>query len=358
MKRNNEAAAMLEKIVARFSERVEDIRGQSSLVVAAFVEAQPEGAVVPPVPAQPTSAGKPVLRIRIPEGARKRLSTTANRDAAMPADSADPVVQGLLSGLNRYHLWLMADAVGAVSAYYRSLIATMGYLDPETLPCSSYGDLRMAEVGAKPPAWFEEKAAAFVESHGMVAAVDNLSGAVPTLKRRADVKTPPGVWFRGSDLFLKLILECNGSLTEARMDGILAGAGVEANEALRVLGVMSCVRVQAGEASLWMLDTMQGSTQAVTKRFESLLGRAQDCVEAGHAAAMEHFGLAAAALQTVPAPQPPSGPNAPRKIHVPAAQKPAAPPPAEVPKGKDPTFVPIKLQEPAGRYRPVKGGTS
>lgn len=271
----------------------------------------------------------------------------------MPADSQDPVVRGLLTGLNRYHLWLMADAAGAVSEYYRSLYALLGYLDPETWPCSSFGDLRMSEVEKKPLEWFEERAAAFVESRGMVGVADALTSVLPTLKHSSEVKTPPGVWFRGSDLLLKMILECHGSLPKATMDEWFSGAGMEASEALRMLDVLSYISTSDVDATLWLIDVSPGSEPALKKRFDLLLGKAQSCVQAGHAAAREYFGCNV--VGGLPQPVPEVTPHRIATPHIKIPQQPAASVlKTDVPEGKDPSFVPIKLQEPARRFVSLK----
>lgn len=348
MKRNADAPALLVNLVSEFDAKIGDIRGQSSLVVAAFVEAQPD-AVTAPV-ACPAPAGRSVLRIRVPERARSHLPTAQRKEPAMPADSPDPAVQRLVAGLNRYHLWLVADAVGVVAEYYRPLFAALGYLDPEIWPCSFYGDLRMSEVGTKPLPWFEERAAAFVESRGMVAVADSLALAMPALKGGADAKMPPGVWFRGAELLLKLIVDRHGSVPGATLDEWSRGASMDAGDALRALGVLSCIEVRDKEASLWVIDASRNSDSMLTNRFESLLGKAQECVHAAHIAAMEYFRREVAPPQAQPLSP------AQHQTRAQTPQQPAAPPQkVEVPKGKDSSFVPIKLQEPAGRYRAVKG---
>ena len=199
--------------------------------------------------------------------------------------------------------------------------------------------------------WFKERAAAFVESCGMVGVADALTDAVPALKHGAEAMTPPGVWFRASDLVMKLIVKRHGSVSETTMDEWFRDAGIEANESLRVLGILSCIRMHGGEATLWLIDAgqAQSADQKLMKRFDMLLGRAQECVRAGHVAAMEYFGCTVA-----PSQQPESRQTC--QVKAQSSRQPAAPAQKpEVPKGKDPSFVPIKLQEPAGRYRPAKG---
>jgi hypothetical protein len=338
---------MLNGLLTGFTGRIDFLRGQSSLVVSAFLESVPEDAE--PAPQTAVPAARPAIRVRIPARLRHRVQSQEHKEPLVPADATDPEVQGLLADLNGYHLWLCASAIDAVSAYYSSLFVTVGYLDPNLWPCSAYGELRMPEVAAKPMDWFRGKADAFIAARGMVGVADAIASALPALKGGREVKTPPATWFRGSGPVLRLIRERHGVLAGESVEGWFLGDGAESSEAARALGFVSWLRVVAGEATLWVVDVPAAAGQSATRRFDALLTMAQDCVGTASAAATEYFGCAAAPQQAErqeasrqPAPQGAAGQKGDSTVK------------QELPKGKDPSFVPIKLRAPTGRLRAVK----